>query len=131
MVFRLSKSKSPCIVHDIPVPMIIRPGGTSTPEYKEKTYHIVLSIDVGNTTTDCIITGTNLETGITYLVNRNVQLMKDLSGHTHDDEIIAKTLDGIEISQKATWKGSAHSELRKAQHIVYFKWSIPAQDIVD
>ncbi len=102
MVFRLSKSKSPCIVHDIPVPMIIRPGGTSTPEYKEKTYHIVLSIDVGNTTTDCIITGTNLETGITYLVNRNVQLMKDMSGYTHEDEIIAKTLDGIEISQKAT-----------------------------
>lgn len=82
--------------------MIIRPGGTSTPEYKEKTYHIVLSIDVGNTTTDCIITGTNLETGITYLVNRNVQLMKDMSGYTHEDEIIAKTLDGIEISQKAT-----------------------------
>ena len=102
MVFRLSKSKSPCIVHDIPVPMIIRPGGTSIPEYKEKTYHIVLSIDVGNTTTDCIITGTNLETGITYLVNRNVQLMKDIAADTYDDDIIATTLDGIKISQKAT-----------------------------
>ena len=64
MVFGRLKSKKPHIVHDIPVPMIVRAGGRSVPEYKETTYHIVLSVDVGNTTTDCMITGTNLETGV-------------------------------------------------------------------
>ena len=42
------------------------------------------------------------------------------------DEILILLIDEVII-----WKGSAHSELRKAQRIVYLKWSIPAQDIVD
>lgn len=101
MVLRRSKTKKICIVHDVPVPKIIRPGGLSVPEYKEKTYHIVLSIDVGNTTTDCIITGTNLETGVTYLINRNVALMNTIPPAHPEDEIFGQTLDGILLSKKA------------------------------
>jgi putative methanogenesis marker protein 14 len=93
--------KNVCIVHDIPVPMIIRPGGISIPEYKEKTYHIVLSVDVGNTTTDCIITGTNLETGVTYLINRNVKLMNEIPKPQPNEEIFGQTLDGILLSKHA------------------------------
>lgn len=100
MPFSRSKAKKICIVHDQPVLMIIRQGGTSIPEYKEKTYHIVLSVDVGNTTTDCIITGTNLETGITYLINRNVRLMNTIARANQGEEIFGKTLDGILLSGK-------------------------------
>lgn len=101
MVFNRSKAKNLCIVHDVPVPKIIRPGGLSIPEYKEKTYHIVLSIDVGNTTTDCIITGTNLETGVTYLINRNVRLMSNIPPPSHGEEIFGQTLDGLILSKNA------------------------------
>ena len=101
MVLNRSKIKNLCIVHDVQVPMIIRPGVTPVPEYKERTYHIVLSIDVGNTTTDCIITGTNLETGIIYLINRNVQLMNKIPKAGPNEEIFGKTLDGLLLSKKA------------------------------
>ncbi|MDD1728988.1 MAG: methanogenesis marker 14 protein, partial [Methanospirillum sp.] len=75
----------------------------SIPEYKEKTYHIVLSIDVGNTTTDCIITGTNLESGITYLINRNVTLMNQVKipKTIPNEEKFGQTLDGIILSKEA------------------------------
>jgi putative methanogenesis marker protein 14 len=101
MVFSRSQAKNICIVHDVPVPIIIAPGNVPEPEYKQKTYHIVLSIDVGNTTTDCIITGTNLETGITYLINRNVRLMKDIPKPESGEEIFGQTLDGHILSKKA------------------------------
>lgn len=99
MPFSRSRVKNICIIHDRPVPVIIRQGGTSVPEYTEKTYHIVLSSDVGNTTTDCIITGTNLETGITYLINRNVRLMNTIARAQPGEEIFRQTLDGIRLSK--------------------------------
>lgn len=101
MVFNNLRAKKPFIVHDTPIPMIIRGGGMSVPEYKEKPYHIVLSIDVGNTTTDCIITGTDLETGLIYMINRNVRLMREIPKPKPDEPIFGKTLDGILISKKA------------------------------
>jgi len=97
----LKKAKKPLIVHDMPIPMIVRGGGLSVPEYKEKPYHIVLSVDVANTVTDCIITGTNFETGVMYLINRNSQLMKDVRKPKPGEEIFGKTLDGIVISKAA------------------------------
>jgi putative methanogenesis marker protein 14 len=101
MAFSTIIAKKPHIVHDAPVPLIIRGGGLSVPEYREKAYHIVLSVDVGNTTTDCIITGTNLETGLVYLINRNVRMMRDIPAPDPGEEIYGRTLDGILISKRA------------------------------
>jgi len=101
MVLSKVKSKKPYVVDDIPMPTIVRAGGMSIPEYKEKPYHIVLSVDVGNTTTDCIITGTNFETGMMYVINRKAKLMKDFPKPKPGEEIFGKTLDGILLSKVA------------------------------
>jgi len=55
----------PYIVESVPPPSISHGAGMVIPEYKVKPYFIVASVEMGNTTTKCILTGTNLETGHT------------------------------------------------------------------
>ena len=44
------------------------------PEYKNKPYFIVASVEMGNTTTKCILTGVSLETGMSYVINKTVSM---------------------------------------------------------
>lgn len=101
MVFERFKQIVPYIIDDTPIPMIIRAGKLIVPEYREKSYFIVLSVDVGNTTTDCIILGTNLETGITYMINNATRMTRDIRSPKEGEEIFGQTLEGMVVSQCA------------------------------
>jgi len=48
------------------------------PEYKNKPYFIVASVEMGNTTTKCILTGVSLETGMSYVINKTVSMSRDI-----------------------------------------------------
>ncbi|MBP9009595.1 MAG: DUF2114 family protein, partial [Methanospirillum sp.] len=65
-------SPKPHIVESPPPPLIIRGPGMESREYNEKPYFIVASVEMGNTTTKCILTGVNLETGMCYVINKTV-----------------------------------------------------------
>ncbi|MCQ1537557.1 methanogenesis marker 14 protein [Methanocalculus taiwanensis] len=97
----LSKSVKPHIVQDIAVPQIIRLGGISIPEYREEAYHIVLSIDLGNTTTACVIVGTNLASGLTYIIDKKVWMIHSIRPPKKGEEIFGKSLDGTILSRNA------------------------------
>jgi hypothetical protein len=43
-----------------------------------KPYFIVASVEMGNTTTKCILTGVNLETGMSYVINKTVKMSRDV-----------------------------------------------------
>ena len=60
---RFSRPK-PNIVESPPPPSITHGAGMQMPEYKNKPYFIVASVEMGNTTTKCILTGVSLETGM-------------------------------------------------------------------
>ena len=68
--------KSPNIVESPPPPSIGQGAGMRVPEYKSKPYFIVASVEMGNTTTKCILTGTSLETGRTYVINKTVSMSR-------------------------------------------------------
>jgi len=89
------------IVQDDPVPVVVKMGGVSVPEYRETAYHIVLSVDVGNTTTACVIVGTNLATGITYIVNKNVRMLHSIRQPREGENIYGRSIDGITLSKNA------------------------------
>lgn len=76
-------------------------GGVSVPEYREKAYHIVLSVDVGNTTTACVIVGTNLETGITYIIGKKVWMIHSIRPPKPGEDIFGKSIDGTVLSKNA------------------------------
>jgi putative methanogenesis marker protein 14 len=71
------------------------------PEYKNKPYFIVASVEMGNTTTKCILTGVSLETGMSYVINKTVSMSRDIRPPKPGETIFGATLDGTELTREA------------------------------
>ncbi|WP_340820407.1 methanogenesis marker 14 protein [Methanolobus sp. WCC4] len=68
---------------------------------KSKSYFIVASVEVGNTTTKCILTATNLEDGKTRLVKKSVSMTRDVRPPKPGEEVFGKTLNGVELTRES------------------------------
>ncbi len=95
------KRKVPNIVESPPPPVVGQGAGMRVPEYLTKPYFIVASVEMGNTTTKCILTGTNLETGRTYIINKTVSMSRDVRPPKPGEEIFGETLVGTPISRES------------------------------
>lgn len=65
------------------------------------TLFIVASVEVGNTTTKCILTGTDLATGKTYLVNKVVKLTRSVRKPRIGEEIFGETIFGVPLTRQS------------------------------
>jgi putative methanogenesis marker protein 14 len=72
-----------------------------TPEYLTKPYFIVASVEMGNTTTKCILTGTSLETGRSYVLNKTVSMSRDVRPPKPGEQIFGATLDGTQLTRES------------------------------
>ncbi len=91
----------PHIVTSPHPPSIIHGAGMMIPEYRVKPYFIVASVEMGNTTTKCILTGTSLETGRTYIINKTVTMSRDVRPPKPGEEIFGETLDGTKLTRES------------------------------
>jgi len=71
------------------------------PEYRTKPYFIVASVEMGNTTTKCILTGTSLETGRSYVINKTVSMSRDVRPPKPGEQVFGETLDGTELTRES------------------------------
>lgn len=94
-------AKKPWIVESIPPPMTGHGAGMSVPEYKSKPYFIVASVEMGNTTTKCILTGTDLEEGRSYVINKTVSMSRDVRPPKPGETVFGATLDGTELTRES------------------------------
>jgi len=95
------KKVRPYIVESHPPPQVGHGAGMQVPEYRNVPYFIVASVEMGNTTTKCILTGTNLDTGITYIINKTVSMSRDVRLPKPGEEIFGTTLVGTPITQES------------------------------
>lgn len=93
--------KSPNIVESPPPPSIGQGAGMRVPEYKSKPYFLVASVEMGNTTTKCILTGTSLETGRTYVINKTVSMSRDVRPPKPGETVFGETLVGVPITRES------------------------------
>ncbi len=91
----------PHIVESPSPPSISHGAGMQVPEYKNKPYFIVASVEMGNTTTKCILTGVGLETGMSYVINKTVSMSRDIRPPKPGETIFGATLDGTELTREA------------------------------
>jgi len=91
----------PHIVESPRPPSIAHGAGMNIPEYRIKPYFICASVEMGNTTTKCILTGTNLETGFCYLINKTVRMSRDIRPPKPGEEIFGETIDGTQITRQS------------------------------
>ena len=84
---------------------------------KQDIYYVVASVELGNTTTKCILTATNLNTSESYMLNKTVKMTRDIRKPKANEEVFGKTVWGIELSKEAVAemiKGTVLESLKKA-----------------
>lgn len=64
-------------------------------------YFLVASIEVGNTTTKCILTGTNMKDGTTRFVNKIVKMTRDVRKPRPNERIFGTTLSGVSLTRES------------------------------
>src|SRR3989304_5194653 len=82
---------------------IIRPAELKgDPRMGEVTqFFIVASVEVGNTTTKCILTATNMKDGRTRLLNKTVKMTRDVRKPKPQERIFGTTLSGISRTRES------------------------------
>jgi len=70
-------------------------------DLSQTNYYIVASVEMGNTTTKCILTATNLETSKTYLLNKTVRMSRDVRDPKPGEDVFGKTLDGRKLTRNS------------------------------
>lgn len=66
---------------------------------ERKVYYLVASVEVGNTTTKCILTATDLDTGKTYLVSKIVNMTRDIRRPRLGEEVFGETISGVPLTK--------------------------------
>jgi putative methanogenesis marker protein 14 len=92
-IARLLRSKpKPRIAESPPVDLL---------ELKKEPYYIVASVEVGNSTTKCILTATNMKNGQTRIVNKTVKMTRDVRRPRPGEEVFAHTLCGTPLTRES------------------------------
>ena len=68
---------------------------------KPETYYIVASVELGNTTTKCILTATNLETSRTYLLDKTVKMTRDIRPPKEGENVFGETVWEVELTKES------------------------------
>ena len=77
------------------------PGMSLKVDISKTTYYIVASVEMGNTTTKCILTATDVDTGKTYLINKTVKMTRDVRPPKPGEAVFGKTLDGRPLTRES------------------------------
>lgn len=84
-----------------PKPRIAESPPVNILELKKDPYYIVASVEVGNSTTKCILTATNMKNGQTRIVNKTVKMTRDVRKPRPGEEVFAHTLCGTPLTRES------------------------------
>ena len=68
---------------------------------KADTYYVVASVELGNTTTNCILTATNLTTSRTYLLDKTVKMTRDIRSPKKGEKVFGETVWEVELTKES------------------------------
>lgn len=91
----------PRLLRSKPKPRIAESPPVDILELKKEPYYIVASVEVGNSTTKCILTATNMKNGQTRIVNKTVKMTRDVRRPRPGEEVFAHTLCGTPLTRES------------------------------
>ncbi|OPY51376.1 MAG: hypothetical protein A4E49_02260 [Methanosaeta sp. PtaU1.Bin112] len=84
-----------------PTPRIASSPPFNYLDLKLKPFYIVASVEVGNTTTKCVLTATDMNNGKTYIVNKTVKMTRDVRSPKPGEEVFAHTINGTPLTRES------------------------------
>ncbi|MGZ4856857.1 MAG: methanogenesis marker 14 protein [Methanobacteriaceae archaeon] len=70
-------------------------------QMRSDVYYIVASVELGNTTTKCILTATNLNTSRTYLLDKTVKMTRDIRPPKKGEKVFGETVWHVELTKES------------------------------
>ncbi len=64
-------------------------------------YYIVASVELGNTTTKCILSATNLNDSRTYLLDKTVNMTRDIRPPKEGEKVFGETVWEVELTKES------------------------------
>ncbi|MDR2874064.1 MAG: methanogenesis marker 14 protein [Methanobrevibacter sp.] len=68
---------------------------------KADVYYISASVELGNTTTKSIITATDLDTSHSYILNKTINMTRDIRPPKESEEVFGETVWGIKLTKES------------------------------
>ena len=102
-----NKGPKPIIAHSQPVSLASlkasnnRPQSGAMYQTKQDVYYVTASVELGNTTTKCILAATNLNNSKSNLLDITVKMTRDIRPPKPNEKVFGKTVWGIELSKEA------------------------------
>ena len=80
---------------------VIRPRNIGVSSLRTGPFYTVASVELGNTTTKCIIASTNLETAEIFEIAKEVRFTRDVRPPEKGEQIFGRTITGVELTRQS------------------------------
>ena len=80
---------------------VVRPRTIGVSSLRKGPFYTVASVELGNTTTKCILVTTNLETAEIYEIEKEVRLTRDVRPPNPDESVFGRTVFGIDLTRES------------------------------
>ena len=84
-----------------PTPRIASSPPFNYLDLRLKPFYIVASVEVGNTTTKCVLTATDMNNGKTYIVDKTVKMTRDVRRPKPGEDVFAHTINGTPLTRES------------------------------
>jgi len=80
---------------------IHRPRSIGVSSLRKGPFYTVASVELGNTTTKCILVSTNLETAEIFEIDKEIRLTRDVRPPKPEETIFGKTIFGVNLTRES------------------------------
>ncbi|MHA2220986.1 MAG: methanogenesis marker 14 protein [Candidatus Thorarchaeota archaeon] len=80
---------------------IVRPRSIGVSSIRKGPFYTVASVELGNTTTKCILVTTNLETAEIYEIEKEVRMTRDVRPPKKKEDIFGSTVFGVDLTRES------------------------------
>lgn len=80
---------------------VVQPRSIGVSSLRRGPFYTVASVELGNTTTKCILVTTNLRTAEIYEIEKEVRLTRDVRPPRPDETVFGKTIFGVDLTRES------------------------------
>ncbi|NHI88439.1 MAG: methanogenesis marker 14 protein [Candidatus Thorarchaeota archaeon] len=80
---------------------VIKPRSIGVSSLRNGPFYTVASVELGNTTTKCILVSTNLKTAEIYEIEKEVRMTRDVRAPQSDEQIFGRTIFGVDLTRES------------------------------
>ncbi len=80
---------------------VVKPRSIGVSSLRKGPFYTVASVELGNTTTKCVLVTTNLKTAEIYEIAKEIRMTRDLRPPRTDESVFGRTIFGIDLTRNS------------------------------